>query len=662
MGSTTKILTIALVCASALVSAQAQTEVSDSAEFPLVPEDALAEALMGIKLTLSDLPFRTDFVEPDSFRLPIIDSLTLDPLGMIGFANDVSVRLFADAEQSLYWLLQFETAGAAQITDPGQILSGDMTVPTGHKGASLESPPFTSENACLKKCIEVRLPKLVDLIYQTSNCLKAEIDSFLAVLDIQELAFIRDTLPELLLEDVNDEFRSVEELDSIQKREEEFAKRFIPMATELVSDRTGWEELKWRAAGFLALMSDSARSIVKQISEECDCGKGGFQFETATPEGTIAVGGYGKNHYVGRHIYILDLGGDDRYDIDRANAPQYILDVSGDDQYTSLTDFAIASGFIYPSFLIDLEGDDIYSGKNFSLGSGLFSIGMLVDESGNDRYFGDTHTQGAGSFGIGMLVDKSGSDTYDCALFGQAFAYVRGLGVLCDISGNDFYFAGGKYKDVLRYKDHYLSLSQGFAYGHRPHMSGGIAILADSSGHDIYVSDIFGQGSSYWYGLGIQTDFAGNDKYLSFQYAQGVGTHLTLGILMDKTGDDYYLSKGVSQGCGHDLAAGILVDYFGNDTYQAYDLSQGAGSANGFGWLVDYRGDDSYQIKGRHNSQGYGNPRRDYGSIGLLMDLMGRDEYIGNGADQSIWIIDSKWGIGVDLDYWSIDSTGVAKE
>jgi hypothetical protein len=104
------------------------------------------------------------------------------------------------------------------------------------------------------------------------------------------------------------------------------------------------------------------------------------------------------------------------------------------------------------------------------------------------------------------------------------------------------------------------------------------------------------------------------------------------------------------------------VDYSGNDTYQAYDLSQGAGSANGLGWLVDYRGDDSYQIKGRHNSQGYGNPRRDYGSIGLMMDLGGTDEYIGNGEDGGIWIIDSKWGIGVDLDHWGIDSTGAAGE
>ncbi len=121
---------------------------------------------------------------------------------------------------------------------------------------------------------------------------------------------------------------------------------------------------------------------------------------------------------------------------------------------------------------------------------------------------------------------------------------------------------------------------------------------------------------------------------------------------MDRSGNDYYFSKGVSQGCGHDLAAGYLIDYDGNDTYQAYDLSQAAGSANGVGILIDYFGDDSYEIKSTLNTQGYGNPRRDYGSIGLFLDLMGQDTYIGNGRNNYYWINDSKWGIGVDREYW----------
>jgi hypothetical protein len=655
MNSKLKIFIPFIVLCFVTLPTSAQTEVIDSVEFPLIPEDALAEALMGIKLLPSDLAFRTDYVELDSFRLPIVDSLTLRPLEMISFANDISARLFRQGENSTAWLIGFESGGfptaGVEIRD--------------FQSAHESSPDYLSlplENDCLADCMNDELTNHINLIYRINSELKAEVDSFFAALSRSELAFIRDTFPELLLEDVDDEFKSVEELDSIQQLEEGFSKRFVPIAIKLVSDHSKWERLKQRALEFNKTASDSSLLMADRIRQDCDCDSPDFQIEIPTSEGIIAIGGAGRNLYTGRYIYILDVGGDDRYDLESVDAPQFMLDVSGNDQYNSLTDFTIASGFIYPSFLTDLEGDDMYSGKNFCLGSGLFSVGVLIDEAGNDKYYGDTHTQGAGTFGLGMLIDESGSDSYNCALFGQAFAFVRGLGVLCDINGNDIYFAGGKYKDVLRYKDHYLSLSQGFAYGLRPRMSGGIAILADSSGHDTYISDIFGQGSSYWYALGIQTDFGGNDKYLSFQYAQGVGTHLTLGILLDKTGDDYYFSKGVSQGCGHDLAAGFLVDYFGNDTYQAYDLSQGAGSANGFGWLVDYRGNDSYQIKGLHNSQGYGNPRRDYGSVGLFMDLMGKDEYIGNGADSSIWIINSKWGTGVDFDFWEADSAEVTGE
>jgi hypothetical protein len=34
------------------------------------------------------------------------------------------------------------------------------------------------------------------------------------------------------------------------------------------------------------------------------------------------------------------------------------------------------------------------------------------------------------------------------------------------------------------------------------------------------------------------------------------------------------------------------------------------------------------------------------------MDLMGEDHYIGNGQDNLYWIIESKWGIGMDIDFW----------
>jgi len=120
--------------------------------------------------------------------------------------------------------------------------------------------------------------------------------------------------------------------------------------------------------------------------------------------------------------------------------------------------------------------------------------------------------------------------------------------------------------------------------------------------------------------------------------------------LIDNYGNDVYQGKGLMQGCGHDYSCGLILDRHGDDLYNAYDLSQGAGSANGAGILIDNEGDDRYYVKNKANTQGYGNPRRDFGSIGLFIDLGGKDIHYGNGRDNYYWRTDSKWGGGMDID------------
>jgi hypothetical protein len=78
----------------------------------------------------------------------------------------------------------------------------------------------------------------------------------------------------------------------------------------------------------------------------------------------------------------------------------------------------------------------------------------------------------------------------------------------------------------------------------------------------------------------------------------------------------------------------------------AFDLSQGAGNANGIGMLIDESGDDTYAVKRLHNTQGYGNFRREYGSIGVLIDLIGDDHYT-SGHDMLFWE-KGEHGIGID--------------
>jgi hypothetical protein len=105
----------------------------------------------------------------------------------------------------------------------------------------------------------------------------------------------------------------------------------------------------------------------------------------------------------------------------------------------------------------------------------------------------------------------------------------------------------------------------------------------------------------------------------------------------------------VSQGCGHDLAIGILHDLAGDDNYTCHDLSQAAGNANGIGVLFDDSGNDSYLVRNPVNTQGYGDLRRDYGSVGIFLDCGGRDSYSGRGKDNTWWSA-SNYGIGVDTE------------
>ncbi|MCB0728937.1 MAG: hypothetical protein KDD00_15840, partial [Ignavibacteriae bacterium] len=364
----------------------------------------------------------------------------------------------------------------------------------------------------------------------------------------------------------------------------------------------------------------------------------------------IAIGGKGKNIYTGHFDFIIDLGGDDVYNIDRETDDLFknnfscIIDLSGNDYYTSKSNYSLAGAVFSSGFIFDKEGDDTYKGKNVTLGSAICGLGVLYDESGNDTYQANQFSIGAASFGVGLLVDRSGNDIYIANSYSQGFGMTEGVGAIVDNKGNDNYLIDARSLDIGRYEDHYVSMSQGYGLGLRPYYAGGIGLIIEGEGNDIYSTDIFGQGGAYWYGLGCIVDRSGNDKYNSYQYAQGAGIHLAVGLLKDYEGWDFYSSNGVSQGCGHDFGFGLLFDVKGNDNYSAYSLSQGAGNANGIGMLIDESGRDGYLNKEPGNSRGYGNSRREFGSLGIFLDASGEDFYSVGGMDSTM-SNSSMWGV-----------------
>ncbi len=639
------------ICLLAFPFSPAGQDTSD-----LSPEQfGIAHLSEYLGLKPGDIGFRSDYTEPDSFRLEIIAELMEQPLGMLEYVESLKGGYVAG---------QPEIMAGYLFKDLAVVGSGTRGVPYRADISEIQRSYNLYFNDVAFNQLLTKAATYLDLIIPRSA------EATFARLDRKQKAFLRNEFKELLVMREDDEFLSVEAIDSLEKLEERHAEQFVefgynidkdPLVAagvdclrEMILEVSSLQQLLASRSVSVADIMESAIYLPDNANLDSYLGK----------QQGWRVGGAGNDYYSGDYKFIFDFGGDDVYDL--SYDPQnphgvIIIDLSGNDSYRSQSDFTLGSGCLSVGLLLDFAGDDRYDSKSFSLGSGFFGMGVLYDAEGDDRYDGDTHVQAAGTFGLGLLIDEGGRDIYNAAVYSQGFGFVEGIGVVYDADGSDSYYAGGKYKDILRYEDHYLSLSQGFGYGLRPWMSGGIGAIIDLTGNDSYNSDIFAQAASYWWSLGLIYDSVGNDNYQCFQYGQGCGTHMTLGILVDDFGSDVYFGKGLMHGCGHDYSCGLLLDRHGNDTYTAYDLSQGAGSANGVGLLIDNEGDDRYFVKNPKNTQGYGNPRRDYGSIGFFIDLGGRDQYEGNGRDDYYWRTDSRWGGGMDIELNPPDSTASEK-
>lgn len=611
----------------------APISLADDYRFPL---DTINQSLEYISIDTTDITFHPNWVDVDSFRLDLVNKFTVRPLGIPDF-----LKAAGDS------LLDSNRAIAAKYLQLFGYL-GNIQEPRDTTGTTWSSQTLSYFDNFVK--IRRGCDSLAYYLRQTlfemarSNSLNR-----LHEFSTEEQRFLIDTFTVFLEEEEKDAERPLEELDEIQKQHEKLAVRFKEITDKhnprvLAVPETAVVIAYQRLADWMARNP----ALVEQLAK-CDLLS---QFkDVQTPLGRIAVRGTGDDRYEGFFDIIIDLGGQDEYYLSRSEDfhNQIIIDLGGHDKYFARSHHTMGAGFFSAGILDDWSGNDIYVAYDFSQGCGIFGTGIMIDRAGNDTYKGNIGCQAASAFGCGLLLDLGGRDSYDAALYSQGFGFIMGTSALVDREGNDRYAAGWKYGDILRYEDHYISLSQGFGYGLRPYFSGGIGLLIDGAGNDQYSADIFGQGASYWYSLGGLVDYGGNDNYIAYQYAQGAATHLCLAALIDVSGEDLYSSKGVSQGCGHDLAFGLLLDCTGNDQYSATDLSQSAGSANGIGMLIDLHGDDGHIARVPLNTHGYGNPRREYGSIGLFLDLQGVDSYRGNGRDNTYWVSPGKWGIGVDL-------------
>lgn len=631
-----------LVFAMVIAVAGASNAADSSATGGL--SEVLADALADMGMTTADFRIRHDYAMPDVFRLPLVDSLMCDPAGLAGvidgLAKDIEAEALLAEIAYILWEAMSVEAGPGDTQSKGSVRLEDIAGSFANLPEGLRQPVLTY------------LRRL-----GVARALRTE-----AIRNIESsLDFLQTNCPSLFAPTPEYEAVGPFELYQLEKAEEALTDSVLNLSEAIHVDAVASmsyvaiqaaEDLCVDMVHCPVLPGGSERYPDAKVSflESEAAVTGTIIYMGLTELGPIVVAGSGRNTYTGCFALILDLGGDDTYEVTSLPEVPFRLtiDVDGDDLHQSQDSPGVAGAIFGTSILIDLRGNDTYKSRSVSMGAGVCGVGILQDRRGDDLYVSDSFSQGAGFIGVGILHDIDGNDTYVAEMQSQAFGYVMGSGVLLDEAGNDTYHTKTARADILRYDDHYLTLSQGCAFGSRPDYSGGIGILIDSRGNDLYSSDIFGQGVAYWFAAGALIDRGGHDRYCSYQYAQGAGIHLAFGLLLDESGDDFYQSKGVSQGCGHDLSLGLLADFSGNDCYTATDLSQGAGNANGIGILYDADGSDSYSSKSMVNVNGYGDYRREFGSIGIHIDSRGRDFYSARGADESQWE-GGTYGLGTDI-------------
>jgi hypothetical protein len=451
---------------------------------------------------------------------------------------------------------------------------------------------------------------------------------FLKPLRAEETNFLRGEVPGLLVHNTEDTLLNPIESELERLRADALVDSVMRLAGKLPMERLA-EASQALDKARRKILGSARHDGIEVTIERLKALRG-----RGTP---VIIGTMGDDvHRLDRGI-VFDPGGNDRYEFPDTTRPGswlLVIDMSGNDEYRAADSVGAAAAFLSVQLLDDQEGDDRYLGRELAFGSAVLGYSHLFDGGGNDMYEARCASLGYAFYGVGILEDVKGNDLYSSWYFSQGASATNGFGLLLDAAGNDQYLSRPVFPDDLRYRDHFLSLSQGFSSGFAPRHAGGIAVLWDRTGEDTYSADIFGQGAGYWFGWGLLMDDAGNDKFLAYQYAQGAGVHFAAGTLWDKAGDDLRVSKGVSQGCGHDGGFGLLVDEQGNDKNVATDMSAGGGNANGLGVFVDYTGADTYTMGNLRATLGHGDMRRDRGSFGFFLDLGGKDVYSGSKPDE----------------------------
>jgi hypothetical protein len=398
------------------------------------------------------------------------------------------------------------------------------------------------------------------------------------------------------------------------------------------------------APGFSAIVGGIAQAA------EAD-GRDGLLVASDTPFGRIEIWGGGNTRHTARTAFCFDLGGNDdwldcagRADLD---LPVSItIDWSGNDTYGGTSPFNQGGALGGVGVLWDRAGDDQYLARSWSQGCGVAGFGLLQDDGGRDVYHGQDECQGVGFAGAGVLVDDGRllgfrgdvesdpqwrphtEDLYTGARFCQGVGFPGGVGAVIDKDGDDRYVCTGRYDSEYGEAGLFSGWGQGVGFGFRHIASGGIGVLFDVRGDDVYEAGNFSQGGGYFYAWGILRDDAGDDRYIGSRYAQGFAAHQAVGTFLEGGGDDLYQSHStVACGLSWDETSVVFHDMGGDDVYEICEprgFSLASAAHNGLVLFMDDAGSDRYAALPAHaGSNGYHGGK----SFALFVDRGGDDVY-----------------------------------
>lgn len=363
-----------------------------------------------------------------------------------------------------------------------------------------------------------------------------------------------------------------------------------------------------------------------------------------TPHGRILLGGTSGHWYRDLDAaFILDIGGNDFYSGNNGGSNGWALpvaacvDLGGNDAYESTLKSCQGAGVLGVGALLDRAGDDQYIGLQWCQGTGYFGVGWLRDLAGDDIYRGRSLCQGVGLFGIGLLIDDAGRDRYEGDVHVQGTGLPGGIGAVIDRAGDDEYYAKGLVPTSYGDAGIFDAWSQGCGMGFRTIASGGLGLLLDGGGADRMEAGNFSQGGGYYFGLGIlRAAGRDGDRYIGSRYNQGFTAHQAVGVFLEDGGDDIYTTRqAVAQGLAWDECVTVFDDAQGDDTYQGGGgFSQGASAHNSVCLFRDRAGRDTYEYTPGQALAG-GNDYHGGTSFSLFVDEGGAEDVYNSAASRN---------------------------